>query len=73
MLKQLSFTGRITFFQKIKSFDYWLLVCILLLGLISSLSMYSSEGGQILYYTKSHIIRFTVFFFINAGLIFCSP
>ena len=70
MLKQLSFTGRITFFQKIKSFDYWLLVCILLLGLISSLSMYSSEGGQILYYTESHIIRFTVFFSLMLVLSF---
>ena len=73
MLKQLSFTGRITFFQKIKSFDYWLLVCILLLGLISSLSMYSSEGGQILYYTKSHIIRFTVFFSLMLLLSFVRP
>ena len=72
MLNQLSFTGRITFVQKIKSFDYWLLVCILSLGLISGLTMYSSEGGQILYYTESHIVRFTVFFFINVGFIFCS-
>ena len=73
MLKQLSFTGQINFFQKIKSFDYWLLVCILLLGLISSLSMYSSEGGQMLYYTESHIIRFTVFFSLMLLLSFVRP
>ena len=73
MLNKLSFTGRITFFQKIRSLDYWLLVCILLLGLISSFSMYSSEGGQILYYTKSHIIRFTVFFSLMLALSFVRP
>ena len=43
-----SFNTQPTFFQKIKNFDYILLICILLLGLISALSMYSTDGGEIL-------------------------
>jgi len=48
--------------QKLKNFDYILIVCILLLGLISILSMYSTDGGVILYHTKSHIFKFLIFF-----------
>ncbi len=48
--------------QKLKNFDYILIVCILLLGLISVLSMYSTDGGVILYHTKSHIFKFLTFF-----------
>ena len=48
--------------QKLKNFDYILIVCILLLGLISILSMYSTDGGVILYHTKSHIFKFLTFF-----------
>ena len=38
--------------QKFKNFDYILLACILLLGFISLTTMYSTDGGQILFYTK---------------------
>ena len=48
--------------QKLKNFDYILVLCILLLGLISALSMYSTDGGVILYHTKSHIFKFLIFF-----------
>jgi len=48
--------------QKLKNFDYILVFCILLLGLISVLSMYSTDGGVILYHSKSHIIKFLIFF-----------
>ena len=51
-----------TFFQKIKNFDYILIICILLLGLISALSMYSTDGGEILFHSKSHISKFLIFF-----------
>jgi len=51
-----------TIFQKIKNFDYILILCILLLGVISSLSMYSTDGGEILYHSQSHILRFLIFF-----------
>ncbi len=70
MYKRISYTGETTFFQKVRSFDYILIFCILLLGLISTLSMYSSEGGQILYYTKSHFLRFSVFFLLMLALSF---
>ena len=73
MHSQLSFTGELTFFQKVRSLDYWLLFCILLLGIISTISMYSSEGGQILFYTKSHFIRFSVFFLLMMLLSFLRP
>ena len=57
-----SFNLQPTFFQKIKNFDYILLTCILLLGLISTLSMYSTDGGEILFHSKSHISKFLIFF-----------
>tara|TARA_B100000795_G_C22795383_1_gene439069 strand:+ start:1647 stop:2771 length:1125 start_codon:yes stop_codon:yes gene_type:complete len=62
MFRQTSYTDRVTFFQKIRSLDYILLLCILFLGLISSLSMYSTDGGEFFYHTKSHISRFVIFF-----------
>ena len=73
MYRQLSFSGDTTFFQKIRSFDYLLLTCVLILGIISTLSMYSSEGGQVLYYTKSHFIRFSVFFLLMLIFSFIRP
>ena len=57
-----SFNTQPTFFQKLKNFDYILLICILLLGLISALSMYSTDGGEILFHSKSHISKFLIFF-----------
>jgi len=57
-----SFNTQPTFFQKLKNFDYVLLTCILLLGLISVLSMYSTDGGEILFHSKSHILKFLIFF-----------
>ena len=57
-----SFNTQPTFFQKIRNFDYVLLICILLLGLISALSMYSTDGGEILFHSKSHISKFLIFF-----------
>ena len=62
MFKETALSGQTTFFQKLRSLDYILITCILLLGVISSLSMYSTDGGNLLYHTKSHIIRFIIFF-----------
>ena len=50
-----------SFFQKFKNFDYILLVCILLLGFISLATMYSTDGGKILFHTKSHFTKLVVF------------
>ena len=49
------------FFQKFKNFDYILLSCILLLGFISLTTMYSTDGGKILFHTKSHFTKLIVF------------
>ena len=49
------------FFQKIKDLDFILLVCILLLGFISLATMYSTDGGEALFHTKSHFYKFIIF------------
>ena len=49
------------FFQKFKNFDYILLACILLLGFISLATMYSTDGGKILFHTKSHFTKLIIF------------
>ena len=50
------------FLQKFKNFDYILLACILFLGFISLTTMYSTDGGELLYHAKSHLIKLSVFF-----------
>ena len=57
-----SLSNQSTFFQKLRSLDYVMLFCILVLGIISSFAMYSTDGGELLYHSESHIIRFVVFF-----------
>ncbi len=72
MFQQSSYTDQLTFFQKLRSFDYILLLCILTIGIISCFSMYSTDGGDLLYHSKSHIIRFAVFFTMMIFLSFLS-
>ena len=60
--QQSSLSNQFSVFQKIKNFDYILLTCILLLGIISGLSMYATDGGEFLYHTQSHILKFLIFF-----------
>ena len=48
-------------FQKFRNFDYILLACILLLGFISLATMYSTDGGKILFHTKSHFTKLIIF------------
>ena len=62
MLQHTSLNQNASFFQKLRNFDYVLLICILLLGLISGLSMYSTDGGEFLYHSQSHIFKFFIFF-----------
>ena len=50
--------------QKFRNFDYVLLFCILLLGFISLTTMYSTDGGKILFHTKSHFTKLAVFTFM---------
>ena len=70
MFQQSSYSEQLTFFQKLKSFDFVLIICVLILGLVSNLSMFSTDGGEFLYHTKSHLIRFVVFFILMVFLSF---
>ena len=70
MFQQSSYSEKLTFFQKLRSFDYVLLLSILILGVISNLSMYSTDGGEFLYHTKSHLLRFVVFFTLMVFYLF---
>ena len=54
-------SSNFSFFQKFKNFDYILLVCILLLGFLSLITMYSTDGGEILFHTKSHFTKLVIF------------
>ena len=72
MFQQSSFSNQFTIFQKIKNLDYILLISILLLGLISMFAMYSTDGGQILFHTKSHALKFLIFFPMMIFLSFIS-
>ena len=54
-------TSSFSFFEKFKNFDYILLFCVLLLGFISLATMYSTDGGKILFHTKSHFIKLVTF------------
>ena len=48
-------------FNKFRNFDYVLLICILFLGFISLATMYSTDGGKILFHTKSHFTKLIFF------------
>ena len=52
------------FFRRIKGLDFILLFCIFVLGFISLTTMYSTDGGQILFHTKSHFFKFVIFTFL---------
>ncbi len=70
MFKETALSGQTTFFQKLRSLDYILLICILILGVVSSLAMYATDGGELLYHTKSHVLRFIIFFIMMLILSF---
>ena len=52
------------FIQKVQNLDYILLISIILLSVLSLFVMYSTDGGEFLYHTKSHLIKLSVFFVI---------
>ena len=70
MLGQRLNTDSGSFFEKVRSIDYLLIIIILILGIISSFAMYSTNGGEFLYHTKSHILRFGIFFVLFLVLSF---
>jgi len=62
MFIQSSLSDKSTFFQKLRSLDYIMLITILIIGIISSFAMYSTDGGELRYHSESHIVRFVIFF-----------
>ena len=61
MFQYNKFNSELTFFQKIKNLDFILLFSIILLSIISLMVMYSTDGGEILYHTRSHLIKLLTF------------
>ena len=64
MFKQGSIQSHLSLKDKIFSLDMPMFLCILILGVISFFAMYSTDGGEFAYHTKSHIVRFFVFFIL---------
>ncbi len=64
MFKQGSIQSHLNLKDKIFAIDPVLFFCILILGIISFFAMYSTDGGEFAYHTKSHILRFCVFFLL---------
>ena len=62
MLQHNRLNAELSFFQKFKNLDFILLFCLILLSAISIMVMYSTDGGEVLYHTKSHIIKLLTFF-----------
>ena len=59
-----------SFFDKLKSVDYFLILLVLLIGAISVFSIYSTESGEFSFYTKNHLIRLVAFFLLFLALSF---
>jgi len=56
--------------DKLYSLDFTLFFSILLLGIISIFAQFSSSGGIFDYYSKSHALRFCIFFILFLGVSF---
>ena len=62
MFQPRSIQSNLTFRDKFFSIDFILVTAIFVLGVVSMFAMYSTDGGEFKYHTKSHIIRFGIFF-----------
>ncbi len=59
-----------SFIDKLKAVDYFLIIIVAIIGSISVFSIYSTESGNFSFYTKNHLTRFLVFFFMFLFLSF---
>ena len=64
MFKSGSIQSHLTLRDKIFALDLVMVVSIFALGIISFFAMYSTDGGEFAYHTKSHIVRFFAFFIL---------
>ena len=62
MLNERITANNFSFFDRIKSIDYFLILIIISIGAISVLAIYSTESGSFSYYTKNHLVRLCSFF-----------
>ena len=62
MLRERIQASNYSFFDKLKSIDYLLILLIIAIGAISVFAIYSTEGGKFSFYTKNHILRLSLFF-----------
>ena len=62
MIQRYRLNSDLSFFQKVKELDYILLISIFILSFVSLAVMYSTDGGEILYHTKSHFSKIAIFF-----------
>ena len=62
MLRERLNTSGYSFFDKIISIDYFLVLIVIFIGSISVFAIYSTESGDFSYYTKNHLIRLISFF-----------
>jgi len=58
------YNRNLDFKEKFLSLDFTLIFLILLLGIISSFTIYSTERGNFIYFTENHIYRFFTFFVV---------
>ena len=64
MFRARSIQSSLSLKDKILSIDYILVISIFILGMTSILAMYSTDGGEFKYHTKSHILCFLFYVFI---------
>ena len=69
MLTERLNTRNYTFFEKLKSVDYFLILIVMLIGAISVFAIYSTESGEFSFYTKNHLLRLIIFFGMAIPLI----
>ena len=70
MFRPGSIQSHLSLRDKILSLDFTLFFSILILGVISFFAMYSTDAGEFAYHTKSHIVRFFVFFILFIAVSF---
>ena len=62
MLTERLKTSGNSFFEKLLSVDYFLILIVLSIGAISVFAIYSTESGNFSYFTKNHLFRLLAFF-----------
>jgi len=70
MLTERLHTSKYSFFDKLLAIDYFLIIIVIAIGSISVFAIHSTESGEFSYYTKNHLIRLILFFFMFLFLSF---